>query len=61
MVADRPARDTETEDGPIEITREMIEAGSAELRTFNHDFDDSDDVVVRIYLAMNPRKIDSLD
>jgi hypothetical protein len=39
----------------------MIEAGSAELRTFNHDFDDSDDVVVRIYLAMNPRKIDSLD
>jgi len=51
---DRPAGETDADDA-IDITAEMIEAGSAELRSFNRDFDDPDDAVVRIYLAMISR------
>jgi hypothetical protein len=36
-----------------EITPEMIEAGRAELRGFNRDFDDERDIVALIYAAMH--------
>lgn len=36
-----------------EITPEMIEAGRAELRGFNRDFDDDRDIVALIYAAMH--------
>lgn len=36
----------------IEITPEMIEAGTLELAGFNQDFESDEDAVCRIYRAM---------
>jgi hypothetical protein len=45
---DRPADDTDE----IEVTPEMIEAGVAELKHFNPDFDRAEDAVRWIFEAM---------
>lgn len=44
---------TEDNSTEIEITEEMISAGRMELLSFNHDYEDERDAVVRIYTAMN--------
>lgn len=36
----------------VEVTPDMVRAGVAEIATYNTDFEDDEDAVTRIYVAM---------